>query len=82
MIEGDSNTGKTSFLDLLMKIFPRVTYIQQHGSRFAADYKHEAKYNHSKYHPSFIIIDEGAFSDLFEHGDIANAKLFFEGKMF
>ena len=63
-----------------MKIFPCVTYIQQHGSRFAADYKDGAKYNHIKYHPSFVIIDEGAYSDLLDHGDIADAKLFFEGK--
>ena len=33
-----------------------------------------------RYKPSFIIVDEGAYSDLFEHGDIADAKRFFEGE--
>ena len=80
MIEGISNSGKTKFLERLMKIFPSVEYVQQHGSRFAADYKDGAKYNHTRHHPSFVIVDEGAYSDIMDHGDIADAKLFFEGK--
>ena len=26
------------------------------------------------------MIDEGAYSDLLDHGDVADAKIFFEGK--
>ena len=74
MIEGISNSGKTKFLERVMKIFPSVEYIQQHKSRFAADYKEGARYDHTKYHPSFIAIDEGAYSDLLDSGDIADAK--------
>ena len=80
MIDGPSNTGKSRFLERLMKIFPSVEYIQQHGSRFAADYKDGAKYNHTRHHPSFVCVDEGAYSDLLDKGDIADAKMFFEGK--
>ena len=80
MIHGRSNTGKSKFIERIMKIFPCVNYIYQHGSRFAADYKQGATYDHTRNHPSFVICDEGAYSDLLDHGDIADAKLFFEGK--
>ena len=74
MIEGISNSGKTKLLERLMLIFPCIAYVQQHGSRFAADYSDGQKYNHTKYHPSFIIVDEGAYSDFMDHGDLADAK--------
>ena len=63
-----------------MQIFPCEEYIQQNKSRFDVDYKENAAYDFHKFHPSFIVIDEGAYQALFEYGDIGDTKLFFEGK--
>ena len=79
-IYGKSNTGKTQFLERWMKIFASIRYIQQHKSRFAADYKSGAVYDHTRQHPNFVVVEEGSYSDLFEHGDRDDTKLWFEGK--
>ena len=63
-----------------MKIFPCEEYIQQHGSNFDVDYKKSASYEHNRYHPSFILINDVSYTDLFEKGDLADTKQFFEGK--
>ena len=80
MIVGRSNSGKSRFLERLMKIFPSVQYIQQHRSRFAADYKDGATYDHTRHFPLWVIIDEGSYSDLLDNGAVEDCKLFFEGK--
>ena len=63
-----------------MQIFPCELYVQQHRSKFSIDYSKSQTYDHLKFHPAFIIVDEGAYDDLFTHGSIADVKLFFEGK--
>ena len=37
-------------------------------------------HDHYKYHPSFIIADEGAYHLLFDHSNLADVKEFFGGK--
>ena len=80
LIKGVSNAGKSKFLEKLMKLFPCENYVQQHNSPFDIDYRQQATYDHSRFKPSFILIDEGAFTALLENGAIEDAKLFFEGK--
>ena len=80
VLKGVSNAGKSCFLDLLKEISPCEEYIQQHGSRFSIDYSLAATFDHTKYLPSFILVDEGAYSDLLDNGDLADAKDFFGGK--
>ena len=79
VIKGCTNSGKTKFMERLIKIFPCEQYIQQHKSNFSIDYSKSKSFDHMKYFPAFILIDEGAYSDLFDHGHIADTKRFFEG---
>ena len=39
-----------------------------------------ADYDNTTYNPSFVIINEGAYSSLFEKGDLGDTKEFMEGK--
>ena len=80
LIKGVTNSGKSNFLDRLRRIFPCETYVQQHGSPFDIDYKQQASYDHSRFKPSFILVDEGAFTSLIDNGAIEDLKLFLEGK--
>ena len=80
MLEGVSNSGKTKFIKRLSKIFPCEEYLQQHNSRFDADYRFNCSYDFTKVKPSFIVIDEGAYSALFDNADLGDTKEFFEGK--
>jgi hypothetical protein len=75
-----TNAGKTKFLERLQLIFPCESYVQQHGSPFDIDYKQQATYDHSRFKPSFILIEEGSFSSLIDNGAIEDLKLFLEGK--
>lgn len=80
VIKGVTNSGKSEFLDKLRRIFPCEAYVQQHGSPFDIDYKQQATYDHSRFKPSFILVDEGAFTSLIDNGAIEDLKLFLEGK--
>ena len=55
-------------------IFPCEEYLQQHNSRFDADYRFNQNYDFAKTKPSFIIIDEGAYSALFDNADLGDTK--------
>ena len=58
-IKGITNSGKSEFVERIMEIFPTEKYVQLVGSNFDADYKKQNAYDHTKYHPSFIFIEEG-----------------------
>ena len=60
-------------------IFPCEEFVQQHGSPFDIDYKKQANYDHSRFKPSFILIDEGAFTTLIDQGAIEDLKHFLGG---
>ena len=79
LIYGVTNSGKSEFFKCLAPIFPCEQYIQQHRSPFDIDYSKSATFDHMKHYPSFILINEGAYEALLEEGDIADAKIFFEG---
>ena len=80
LIKGVSNSGKTEFLKRLLTIFPSEEYVQQNNSTFSIDYKLRAKYDFTKFYPSFIIVDEGAYNSFFVTGDLSDTKQLMEGK--
>ena len=49
-------------------------------SHFDIDYSKNSVENFTKFHPSFILIDEGAYGALFDWGDISDTLMFLEGK--
>ena len=80
LIYGESNSGKSEFCTRLKQIFQCETYVELIGTPFAADYKQNEDFDHTTYNPSFVIIEEGAYESLFENGNKAGNKEFFEGK--
>ena len=79
LIHGITNAGKTKFLEKLQMIFPCEEFVQQHGSPFDIDYKKQASYDHTRFKPSFVLIDEGAFTTLIDQGAIKDLKHFLGG---
>ena len=79
LIKGITNAGKTKFIEKLQRIFPCEEFVQQHGSPFDIDYKKQANYDHSRFKPSFVLIDEGAFTTLIDQGAIEDLKHFLGG---
>ena len=59
LIKGKTNSGKSKFTDKIKEIFPCEAYAQLTGTHFDVDYKKQGAYDHTKYHPSFIHIEEG-----------------------
>ena len=73
-IYGMPNTGKSSFLGLMRKIFTCADYLQTKR-------QFDCKYTHSKKAPHFILIDEGAHETFFKDtSKYVASKLFFEGQ--
>ena len=70
---GVSNSGKTTKLDMISKIFNVVNYTQTRS-------KFDMNYDKMRIAPQFITIDEGAAATFFtDKRAWDDSKLFFEG---